>query len=148
MKTLIDTNILLRFFDLADPRNAEIAAAIDALTSATAETYVCAQVLIEYWVAATRPREVNGFGLDPEEADLRIGQIETLFVCLPEPPDMARRWRELATQYRALGKNAHDARIAALMLANGVEGILTLNASDFARYEGITPVSPSDVLAG
>ena len=33
-------------------------------------------------------------------------------------------------------------------LAHRSTHILTLNVADFARYDGITPISPSDVLAG
>lgn len=146
MKYLIDTNVLLRFFDISDSRNAEVVAAIDKVTSLTEDTYVCAQVLIEYWAVATRPLDVNGFGLDPTEADIRLAQIETLLACLPEPVDVARRWRGLATRYGVRGKQAHDARITAVMLAHGVTHILTLNPDDFARYEGIKSLTPSDVV--
>jgi len=146
MNYLIDTNVLLRFFDLADPRNAEIVAAIDAITAATTETYVCAQVLIEYWVSATRPREANGFGLDAAQADLRLAEIETLFTLLPEPPDIAARWRRLAVEHAVQGKQAHDARIVAVMLAHSVTHILTLNAADFARYAEVTVTTPQDIL--
>jgi predicted nucleic acid-binding protein len=45
-----------------------------------------------------------------------------------------------------MGKPAHDARIAAIMLAHNVTNILTLNPDDFSRYQGITPVTPSEVL--
>ncbi|MEN6357468.1 MAG: hypothetical protein ABFD83_10330 [Armatimonadota bacterium] len=43
------------------------------------------------------------------------------------------------------GKQAHDARIVALMLAHGITHILTLNPGDFSRYTGVTPVTPNEV---
>ncbi|MCL5103502.1 MAG: type II toxin-antitoxin system VapC family toxin [Armatimonadetes bacterium] len=147
MKYLIDTNILLRFFELADPLNTEVVSAVDKLTSATTDVCVCAQVLIEFWAAATRPLEANGFGLSAAEAEVRLDQIEALFTCLPEPPDIAGRWRKLAVGCSVLGRQAHDARIAALMLAHGVTHILTLNTSDFTRYQGIIPISPAEALS-
>lgn len=147
MRYLVDTNILLRFFELADPLNADTVSAVDKLTSAPSDVYVCAQVLIEFWAAATRPLEANGFGLSAAEAEERLNQIQLLFACLPEPPDIAERWRKLASDYSVEGKQAHDARIVALMLAHGLTHILTLNGSVFARYQGITPVSPADILA-
>jgi predicted nucleic acid-binding protein len=146
MTYLIDTNVLLRFFDLSDSRNPEIVAAIDKITSATSDVFVCAQVIIEYWASATRPVDVNGFGLDPAEAEVRLAEVETLFSCLSEPPDMARQWRELAGRCSVVGKQAHDARIAALMLAHGVTHLITLNPSDFARYDGITAVTPQEIV--
>jgi predicted nucleic acid-binding protein len=49
--------------------------------------------------------------------------------------------------YSVIGKPAHDARIVALMLAHGVTQLLTLNPSDFARYQGITTVTPQEILS-
>lgn len=52
----------------------------------------------------------------------------------------------VAENYSVCGKQAHDARIAALMLAHGVKHLLTLNPSDFARYHGIKPVTPQEII--
>lgn len=147
MSCLIDTNVILRFFDMADPRNPEIVQSLDAITKASEETYVCAQVLIEYWVVATRPREANGLGLSISDADRNLDRIEALFPCLPEPPDIGGRWREIVRQHSVRGKQAHDARLAALMQAHGVKHLLTLNSQDFTRYEGIIPLSPAEALS-
>ena len=147
MSCLIDTNVILRFFDLADPRNPEIVQALDAITRASEETYVCAQVLIEYWVVATRPREANGLGLSIPDADRNLDRIEALFPCLPEPPDIGRLWRDVVRQHSVRGKQAHDARLVAVMQAHGVERIITLNCQDFTRYQGIAPLTPADALS-
>lgn len=147
MSCLIDTSVLLRFFDLAHPRNAEIAQALDIVTKASEETYVCAQVLIEYWAVATRPREVNGLGLSIEDADQNLDKIEALFTCLTEPSDIAGRWRQVVREHSVSGKQAHDARLVALMLSHGVTQLLTLNTSDFVRYPEIAALTPADVLS-
>lgn len=147
MSCLIDTNILLRFFDLADPRNAEIVRALDTVTRASEETFVCAQVLIEYWVVATRPREANGLGLSIGDADQNLNKIDALLTCLPEPPDIADLWHKVVVEHKVLGKQAHDARLVALMLSHGISQLLTLNTSDFARYPEITPLTPAEVLS-
>jgi predicted nucleic acid-binding protein len=145
MRIKVDTNILIRLQDAGDPRHQECVEALHRLKSAGNEPCICAQVMIEYWVVATRPRNVNGLGLDPADAEASLQRLEQLFVCLPEPPDMAFRWRSLAVQYGVRGRQAHDARLAALMLAHGVTHLLTLNATDFARYAGITCLEPQDV---
>lgn len=147
MRYLVDTNVMLRFFDLASARNPEVTAAMDTVTSGANDACVCAQVMVESWVAATCPREVNGFGLDPVQADTRLTEIETLFRYLPEPPDTGSRWRGVVTQYSVLGRQAHDARLVALMFAHGVSHILTLNPGDFARYQGVVPVTPAELLS-
>jgi len=43
------------------------------------------------------------------------------------------------------GRQVHDARLAAVMLAHGVSHVLTFNVEDFRRYPGIVTVNPHDV---
>ncbi len=45
--------------------------------------------------------------------------------------------------YRVSGKNAHDARLVAVMKPHGITRILTFNAADFARFEGIEAIHPA-----
>lgn len=146
MSYLVDTNAILRFFDLTDSRNVEVVGALDVITEETEEVYVCAQVIIEYWAVATRPREANGMGLSIAEATEKLDKIGKLFPCLPEPPDVVRIWREVVGKHSVCGKQAHDARLMSLMLAHGVTRLLTLNPGDFARYQEITVVTPQQIL--
>ena len=146
MRCLVDTNVLLRWSDADHPLHSQCVGAVDRLVDQGYCVCTCAQVLIEYWAVATRPREVNGLGLAVEGIERNLTDIDQIFLCLPEPPDIAVRWHKLAVSKRVLGRQAHDARIAAFMLAHGISHILTLNACDFTRYQGIVPVSPSDVL--
>ena len=44
---------------------------------------------------------------------------------------------DLLTRYPTQGKLVHDANIVATMLVNGVYRLVTLNTSDFKRYENI-----------
>jgi predicted nucleic acid-binding protein len=145
MRIQVDTNILLRVRDADDARHAVCVEAVDRLQGGTHELFICAQVLIEYWVVATRPRNVNGLGLNADDADLDFQDFCRSFVVLPEPPDMAVRWHDLASRYAVHGRDAHDTRLAALMLSHGVTVILTLNPADFARYTEITCLAPEDV---
>jgi len=147
MRYLVDTNVLLRWSAAGDPRYAECVGAVDDLTARGIDVCVCAQVLIEYWAISTRPEEVNGLGLSPSDVEARLTQVDRIFTLLSEPPDIARRWRELARMYGVSGKESHDARIVALMLTHNVTHLLTLNGGDFARYQDITPLTPSDVLS-
>ena len=146
MRALIDTNVLLRSHDESDARHAECTRAIDILKEQANRLYVCAQVLVEFWVVSTRPRNVNGMGLSAEQAKRELTDIRNAFMCLPEPPDMASRWFETVAAYSILGKPAHDARLVALMLAHNVTRLLTLNPGDFTRYQEIAPITPHEIL--
>lgn len=44
-----------------------------------------------------------------------------------------------------MGKRAHDARIIAAMLANGITHLLTFNPSDFEGISSITIIHPQDL---
>lgn len=143
---LADTNVLLRWSDRDNPHHSECGDAVNRLIDQGDQVCTCAQVLIEYWVTSTRPRKVNGFGLSIIDAASRISVVHGSFPCLVEPAEIADLWQEITIRHSVLGKQAHDARIAALMLAHGVTRILTLNAADFARYSDIIAVTPQEIL--
>lgn len=147
MRWLLDTNVLLRWSDEDNPCHLECANAVEHIIRRDDRPCTCAQCLIEYWVVATRPREVNGLGLSIAEARVGLADVRGVFVCLPEPPDMADRWERIIADHEVQGKQAHDARLVALMLSHGVTHILTLNTADFARYPEITALTPAEILS-
>ena len=146
MKVLLVSSVLLRGAASRAAEYAQCTEAVTRLAEASDVVCVCAQVIIESYVVASRPVERNGLGFTVAEARQFLGDVEGSFPCLPEPADMGRRWGELMMRYTVIGKQAHDARIAALMLAHGVTHLLTLNPTDFTRYAGITPVTPQEIL--
>ncbi len=145
MRYLVDTNVLLRYCDQDSSDHALCVRAVRRLVAHGDTVCLCAQILIEHWAVATRPVSANGLGLEPDDADRQLAIASLALPCLPEPPDIAEGWREIARKNAVRGKQAHDARIAALMLAHGVTHILTFNTGDFTRYQGITAVSPTDM---
>ena len=147
MRILIDTNVLLRVRDAGDPRHAECVAAVDALESQAHSPYVCMQVLGEFWGVSTRPRDLNGMSLSVESTAEQVSRISSAFPCLSETSDTASRWLQIVTERRVVGRQAHDARLVALMLSHGISRLLTLNTPDFARYPEITPLTPAEVLS-
>jgi len=144
---LVDTNVLLRFDDTDSPDHPICAAAVDQMLIEGTELCICAQVMIEYWAVATRPIVSNGLGMDTADVSHNLYDAQATFVFLPEPVDIGIRWLDLVTANRVIGKQVHDARIVAFMLAYGITHLITLNPSDFARYSGITVATPSEILA-
>jgi predicted nucleic acid-binding protein len=145
MNVLVDTNITLRVVESDAPEHPLCVKAVERLENAGEALCGCAQTAIEFWVVATRPRNVRGLGLSPAEAEAALRSTEDYLLWLPEPPDIAARWRQLVNQYAVLGKAAHDARLVAFMEAHGLTHLLTLNTADFARYTSITALHPNDV---
>jgi hypothetical protein len=62
-----------------------------------------------------------------------------------EHPYAYRSGRPRPSTYQVIGKNAHDARLVAVMVCHGLTHIVAFNSKDFARYPGITILDP---LAG
>jgi predicted nucleic acid-binding protein len=93
----------------------------------------------------TRPLARNGLGLTVAEAEHEVHAIEAGMSFLPDGESVYQAWRRIIVQHGVLGVQVHDARLAAAMYVHGVDHILTLNAADFTRFTGITPLHPSKV---
>ncbi len=143
---LIDTSVLLRVQDEDDPRHEQCSSAIDVLRSSGRRIFVCTQVLAEFWVVLTRPRDVNGWEMEFDDAVEQMEDVRNSFPCLSEPPDLADRWQQVVLHTRTMGKPAHDAKLVALMAAHGITHLITLNPGDFARYSGLSALTPEQVL--
>lgn len=145
MAYLVDTNVLVRLAVPADPRHLSARRAIEALGEEN--LYAASQNFIELWNVTTRPVENNGLGQTTTVADQMLRSFEQAFSLLSEPAETYDHWRDLVVRFSVSGVKVHDARLVALMLANGIVRILTFNAADFRRYEvlGIQAVEPGEV---
>ena len=142
---LLDTNVLLRYRQQSSPAHTTCSTAIERLDAQGDEVCLCTQNLIEYWAVASRPAAQNGLGQSLADVDRDLNDFEQGFSILDEPSDLRFWWRSLVKKHGVAGKQVHDARIVALMLALGVSHLLTLNPSDFNRYSEITVLEPKDV---
>ena len=106
------------------------------------------QVIYEFWVAATRPLDVNGLGVAAAQAELMMKELLQDFVLLRDERGIFGNWQTLVVDYAILGKRAHDARLVAAMQKHGISNVLTFNVADFARFSGIHVFTPSDVMSG
>jgi predicted nucleic acid-binding protein len=143
---LVDSNVLIRWLQPRDPAFPVIEASIARLAQSGAVLCYTSQNLGEFWNVLTRPAARNGYGMAPEEADRQARQVEARFRLLADNPAVHLEWRRLLVVHNVSGVQVHDARLAAAMLVHGVQRILTLNQSDFARFDGIEALLPDDVL--
>lgn len=144
---LIDTNILVRWANAADPQRPVVLNALAILIGRGDDLKVAAQNMIEFWVTATRPVANNGLGLSPAQAQPLVGTLTTLFQLIADTPAVFPEWLTLVTSLGVSGKQSHDARLAAVMLVANITHILTFNTGDFVRYgsRGILPIDPATV---
>jgi predicted nucleic acid-binding protein len=130
---LLDTNILLYLSHENAAFHNVTSEAIRSLER-VAELYVAPQNLIEFWRACTRPEANGGFNHSPQETAQRLDAIEARFSILPKGTEIFTQWRSLVLSHRVSGRQVHDARLAAVMMAGAIPAILTKNVSDFRRY--------------
>ena len=144
---LVDTNVLLRFSRLENPRYQISRDAVHKLEADGHQLQTTLQNFAEFWNVSTRPTERNGFGRTPVETDELLQDLEKAFSLLPDSDDVYREWRRLVVKYNVAGVQVHDARLAASMIAHNVTRILTFNVTDFERYasERIVAVDPATV---
>ena len=108
--------------------------------------YVTSQNILEFRSFVTRPPEANGLGMTAIQASDEVARIEAAFPLLPETPAIYPLWRNLVDTYGVIGRQVYDARLVAVMLANGVSHLLTLNPTHFRRFAGITVVTPDEII--
>jgi len=146
-RLLVDTNVFLRSLDPASPHYVECRDALAHIRVTGLPVCISSQVLSEFWSVATRPKVNNGMGLEFADAAEQLEEINLVFPCLPEPPDLATRWWYLIRKHRVVSKQAHDTRLVAFMLGHGLDVLVSLNAKDFARFTEIRCVTPAELLA-
>lgn len=145
-KYLLDTNIILRLSNPSDSQHKLVTEAIAILLMQGDECYLTPQVLIELWVVATRPTDVNGLGWSVEKTHSIVNQLKERFPMADESPQIFPIWLNLVTEYQVVGKRTHDIRIVAAMLASQITHILTLNPKDFTGVTEIKIIHPQTIL--
>jgi hypothetical protein len=80
--------------------------------------------------------------------EARVGFIERLCRRLFENERAYQHWKRIILKYNVMGVAVHDARLVAVMLAHGIQRVLTVNDRDFRRHEieGIVVVTPQGLL--
>jgi len=142
MAYALDSNILLRAVEKNSPDRPLALSAIKKLLERDERVVLFPQIIVEFWVVATRPTEARGgLGFSPEEAEQLLRELPALELC-PESDRIFPEWERLVKVHRVRGTRAHDARIVAAMNVHEVSHILTFHSGDFQGLGGVTPVEP------
>src|ERR1022692_1667670 len=109
MAALIDTKVLLRLLQPKHSQNSIAAQTITELRPQTTDLCTALQNPVEFWVVATRPVPVNGFGMSPLMVTGEVQKLRGLFRLLEGKPGVADAWERLVGKHLVSGKLAHDA---------------------------------------
>jgi predicted nucleic acid-binding protein len=136
---LLDTNLLGRMTDSADPQYIIARRAIKALLANQEQLVIVPQNFYEFWAVATRkpgppPQGQNGLGMTPEQASQWLRFFQLRFTLLPDREELVSRWHELVKSLHITGLKSHDARLVAAMQSYGISQLLTFNADHFDRF--------------
>ncbi len=146
---LLDTNLLGRITDSADPQCPLARRAIHALLAKRERLIVTPQNLYEFWAVATRkpgppPAGQNGLGMTPERASQWLRFFQRRFTLLPDREDLLARWHDLVRTLGIRGLRSYDARLVAAMQSYGIARLLTFNADHF-RGLPVTLMDPASL---
>jgi len=147
-RVLLDTNICLRFADASSGGHEIAATAVHRLILAGHRIRLTPQVLVEFWAVATRPIKNNGLEWTTSRTEIEIDALTSRFGMLGDRLAVLPLWRNLVFTHDVKGKNTHDARIAAVMSAHGVEHLLTFNGDDFKRFPHVRVLAPEAMISG
>jgi predicted nucleic acid-binding protein len=146
---LVDTSILARLANSADPSYSVADRAVVGLHLRREALHLTPQNLIEFRNVATRPVAVNGLGLSPAVAESKATDFEALFPLLAETPDIYPAWKAMVAGLGVIGKQVHDARLVAVCHVYHIGHLLTFNTAHFTALAsfgpGIVVVHPASV---
>lgn len=145
MPVLLDTNILVRLIQPQYLHGQIARRAIQVLKSRNETLFIVQQNIVEFWAVTTRPVAANGLAFTTAQAAAEVNALKRLFVLKPELP-LQDIWERLVIDHGVAGKGAHDARLVAAMLVNGIDSLLTFNAQDFRRYGEIHVLDATTVV--
>ncbi len=141
---VVDTNIFVHAANPPDPLHPVAKGALAKLRQRGETLCLAPQNLVEFWSVATRPASNrSGLGMDIASAEKEIESLKRLFHLLPYPRQVPTIWQHIVVTQRVLGRQTHDAHLAAMMQAHSITSILTFNGGDFKRFSGITVIDPA-----
>jgi len=103
MAVLLDSNILVRQFDLGSSQRLLALSSVENLIKANEDVVIFAQGVIEFWSVVTRPLNVNGLGWSPAQADAAIKNLPSAIRLLSETPAVFGGWRRLVVELGVSG---------------------------------------------
>ena len=139
MDYLLDTNVLVRMANIADPQFAVATWACSELHRGGDAVHITAQNLIEFRAVATRPKSSNGLDMTPTEAESLIATYKSRFAFLVETPQIFPAWTAIVENLGVVGKQVHDARLVAVCHVHAVTHLLTFNVNHFQRLTAYGP---------
>jgi predicted nucleic acid-binding protein len=137
---LLDTNILTASKQHGHPDFEKVTEALKQFITDNEDLIICPQNMYEFFVASTRPIANRGLGLSKAKALEEIENLKSTYRFMDDPENLFNTWQQIIQDYEVTGKQGHDARLTAFMIAQGIDRIYTMNVQDFNRYASIITI--------
>jgi predicted nucleic acid-binding protein len=132
---MVDTNVLLAATDEGRAEHHDALTILNVWPAGDTTLCVSGQILREYLAVATRPADRNGLGLKSPDALGNVGAIRERTTLVAEDAKVTERLLRLLADVDCSGRQIHDANVIATMLVHGIGTVVTMNVSDFARFD-------------
>lgn len=136
-RVFVDTNVLLAATDRDRSQHQNALTFLDEGLRGSLRLFVTGQIFREYLVVATRPQEVNGLGLSPQEALKNVRGFKSVLQILSEDDKTASGLMTMIQKHGLKGKRIHDANLIASMDRHGLRQLKTYNPSDFKTFPDV-----------
>ena len=142
-KIFIDTNILFYANNPADVFGERAIARINELASNGNVLIISTQIIREYAAVTLRNAQYHKLPLDLTINTMQnnIAAFQRDFIVVGEKSDVLSNWLSLLPQITT-SKDVFDFNIAATLLSEGINHILTHNVSDFDKFSSWLTVLP------
>ena len=139
--TFVDTNILVYANVDSAPLHALARDTLNARVATGGDLWISRQVLREYLATLSRPQSFTK-AVSNAELIADVERFQAEFLIAEDGPSVTEELTAILMAFAVGGKQIPDANVVATMLADGIRGLLTHNASDFARFSGLIRVDP------
>lgn len=143
---LVDTNILLSATDTSRMAHSACIELFALAPKAGVHFVTIGQVFREYLVVATRPIDVNGLGLGPDQAVRNVAAFRTRLRMLPESEEVHSQLIKLVEAHSLRGTRIRDANILAGVQVHHVDVLVSDNVDDYAGLTVVPVVSSVEAL--
>lgn len=106
---------------------------------------VCWQNLAEFYAIVTDPKRFAN-AIPPEKAAREVKKFIQDLKLVGQNLDTGKLWLEILMQNAIKGQKVHDIFLAATLISNGIEILLTENVKDFAGIKGLKVVDLGGIL--
>lgn len=144
----LDTNLLVYAHRIDSPLHAGAGRTVRRVTESGAPWAIPWPCLHEFLAIVTHPRIYDPPSTITQAAEQVAAWLEApALLVLGEPDGYWNRLRTLLERGHATGARVHDAHVAALCLAHGIEELWSTDR-DFSRFPALRVRNPLDDPAG